>query len=59
MAFSDGLAATLCSYLVTGLMGATGMNCVQLWPIFGVGTLITLAISVVYWMLTRKKSVQQ
>lgn len=59
VAFSDGLTATLCSYLVTGLMGATGMNCVQLWPIFGVGTLITLAISVVYWMLTRKKSVQQ
>ena len=56
VAFSDGLAAAGSSYLLTGVMGATGMTSVQVWPVFGVVLIVTIAVSVIWIAATRKKA---
>lgn len=56
VAFSDGLAAAGSSYLLTGLMGATGATAVQIWPVFGVVLIIVIAVSVVWVAATRKNA---
>ena len=57
VAVSDGAAAAGCSYLLTGLMGATGMNSVGVWPIFGVILIIVGVVSCIWFVATRKKAV--
>ena len=56
VAVSDGLAAAACSYALTGLMGATGMTSVQVWPVFGVILIIVGVISYIWFFATRKKN---
>lgn len=56
VALSDGLAAAACSYLVVGLMEATGMNCVQVWPLFGIALLAIAVVSAVTYFAARKKN---
>lgn len=56
VAFSDGLAATGSSYLLTGIVGATGMTAVQAWPIFGYVLIVVAIISLVYVLSTRKNN---
>lgn len=56
VAFSDGLAAAGSSYLLTGIMGATGMTSVQVWPVFGVVLIVTIAVSVIWIAATHKKA---
>ena len=56
VAVSDGLAAAACSYALTGLMGATGMTSVQVWPVFGVILIIVGVISCIWFFATRKKN---
>ena len=58
VALSDGLAAAGCSYLLTGLIGATGLTSVALWPTFGIVLFIVGAISIVWFVATRKKNAQ-
>jgi MFS family permease len=58
VALSDGLAATLCSYLLTGLIGATGMNSVQLWPYFGIVLIAVAVISIVAHFAKAKKGAE-
>ena len=48
MAFSDGLAATGSSYLLTGLIGVTGTTAVAVWPTFGVILIVVGIISAIY-----------
>jgi hypothetical protein len=47
VALSDGLAATVSSYALTGLMGATGATAVEVWPTFGVVLFAVAIISIV------------
>lgn len=56
VAFSDGLAAAGSSYLLTGLMGGLSATSVQVWPIFGIVLFVTIAISVIWVVSTRKKA---
>ncbi len=56
VAVSDGAAAAGCSYLLTGLMGATGMTSVAIWPAFGVTLIVVGVISCLWFFATRKKS---
>lgn len=56
VALSDGLAAAACSYLVVGLMDATGMSCVQVWPLFGVALLAIAVVSAVAYFAKHKKN---
>lgn len=58
VALSDGLAATGCSYLLTGLISATGLTSVALWPTFGIVLFIVGAVSIVWFVATRKKNAQ-
>ncbi|MDY5662498.1 MAG: hypothetical protein SPG07_07805, partial [Coriobacteriales bacterium] len=58
VALSDGLAAAGCSYLLTGLIGATGLTSVALWPTFGIVLFIVGAVSIVWFVATRKKNAQ-
>ena len=48
VAFSDGLAATGSSYLLTGLIGVTGTTAVAVWPTFGVILIVVGIISAIY-----------
>ena len=48
VAFSDGLAATGSSYLLTGLIGVTGTTAVAVWPTFGVILIVVGIISASY-----------
>ena len=57
VAVSDGAAAAGCSYLLTGLMGATGMTSVQVWPVFGIVLIIVGVVSCLWFAATRKKNV--
>ena len=54
VAFSDGLAATGSSYLLTGIVGATGLTAVQAWPIFGYVLIAVAVVSLVFALSTRK-----
>ena len=56
VAVSDGLAAAACSYALTGLMGATGSNSIQVWPVFGIILIIVGVISCIWFFATRKKN---
>ena len=38
------------------IMGATGMTSVQVWPVFGVVLIVTIAVSVIWIAATRKKA---
>ncbi len=56
VAFSDGLAATGSSYLLTGLVGATGMSAVQAWPVMGYILIAVAIVSVIYLLAFRKNT---
>lgn len=55
VAFSDGLAAAGCSYLLTGLIGATGGTSVTVWPVFGIILIVVGLVSCLWFLATRKK----
>lgn len=57
VAFSDGLAATGSSYLLTGLIGATGMTAAQIWPVFGYGLIAVAIVSIIGLLVSRNKPV--
>lgn len=54
VAFSDGLAAAGSSYLLTGVVGATGLTAVQAWPIFGYVLIAVAVVSLVFVLSMRK-----
>ena len=54
VAFSDGLAAAGSSYLLTGIVGATGLTAVQAWPIFGYVLIAVAVVSLVFVLSMRK-----
>ena len=56
VALSDGLAATACSYLLTGSMSIMGVDAVGAWIIPGVILLATGIISAIAFLASRKKS---
>lgn len=56
VAVSDGLAAAGCSYLLTGMMGATGGTSVSVWPAFGIILLVVGVVSCIWFVATRKKN---
>ena len=55
IAFSVGLAAFLCSYLITGLMNVTHLGCAALWPCFGAVVIIVCAVSMLYFFTKRSR----
>ena len=55
VALSDGLAATLCSYLLTFCMGITG-SAVSAWAVPGVILIVTGVVSLVVFMGKRAKN---
>lgn len=57
VAFSDGLAAAASSYLLTGLMNATSMSSVAVWPIFGVILIVVIVVSLPMLLKNRKSVV--
>lgn len=57
VAFSDGLAAAGSSYLLTGLVGATGMTAVGVWPIMGYALIAVAVVSVIYLLVFRNAPV--
>lgn len=57
VAFSDGLAATGSSYLLTGLVGATGMTSVGVWPIMGYILVAVAVVSIIYLLAFGRKPV--
>ena len=54
MALSDGLAATLCSYLLTGCMGIMG-SVNAAWIVPGVILIATGVISTIAFMASKNK----
>lgn len=56
VALADGIAATGCSYFLTGLMSGLGINAVQAWPIIGATLGVISVISLVWYIATRKKA---
>ncbi|MGI6032443.1 MAG: MFS transporter [Coriobacteriales bacterium] len=56
VALSDGLAATACSYALTGFMGAFNTTSVAVWPIFGVTLLVVGVISCIWFAASNKKN---
>ena len=57
VALADGIAATGCSYFITGLMSGLNINAVQAWPIIGATLGVISVISLVWYIATRKKTV--
>ena len=55
VALSDGLAATACSYLLTGCMGLMGTNAVGAWIVPGIILLATGVVSLVAYMGSKGK----
>lgn len=55
MALSDGLAATLCSYLLTFCMGIMG-SAVAAWIVPGVILIATGVVSLIAFMGTKGKN---
>ena len=55
VALSDGLAATACSYLLTGCMGVMGTDAVGAWIVPGIILIIAGIVSVVAYMGSKGK----
>lgn len=55
VALGDNFGGGLCSFVLMGIIGATGMNCVQLWPYFGAVAIAIAVISAVYYIAINKK----
>lgn len=56
VAVGDNIGGGLCAFVVTALLGATGMNTVGLWPCFGVAGIILAAVSVFFYVATKNKA---
>ncbi len=56
VAVGDNIGGGLCAFVVTALLGATGMSTVGLWPCFGVAGIILAVVSAFFYVATKNKA---